>query len=280
MTYRLLAINMDGALLESDTKMSKQTKAAIEYVKNKGVKIVLITSKPYLSAHKVAKALKINDYLICSDGAYMAKSNEDILLANRITEVQCEEIIDILERFDCHIRVFNEQYSLGNKVKNKGQMVAKLSINLDEPRFYPLNFVDSVYDHVVDYPISPLKIQAQFANKEDLKKAVRQIENMEQPFTIRQSQDSKIELLQKGVSRGKALRYLVHSYGISMEEVVTVCASESDYEMMIESGLGVAMGNAPSRIKSHAKWLTRSKDDQGFAYMVREVFRKQLKVEI
>ena len=55
---------------------------------------------------------------------------------------------------------------------------------------------------------------------------------------------------------------------------MTVCASESDYEMMIESGLGVAMGNAPSRIKSHAKWLTRSKDDQGFAYMVREVFRK------
>ncbi|KGA98055.1 haloacid dehalogenase [Alkalihalobacillus alcalophilus ATCC 27647 = CGMCC 1.3604] len=280
MTYRLLAINIDGALLQSDTKISRQTKAAIDYVKSKGVIVTLITSKPYLSALKFAKALKLEEYMICSDGAYIAKDKEEALYSNRIKEAQAEEIVDIFERYDCHFRVFHEFYSLGNKIKQKNHMVAKMTLNLDEPRFYPLSFVDSVYDRLVDNPLAPLKIQAQFALEDELKRAIDQIKEMNQSFIIKTGSSNQIEIIQSGVSKVKALRLLANYLNVKMEEVVAIGVTESDREMVAEAGLGVAMGDAIDEVKQVASWVTRSKEEDGVAYMVREVFRKQLRVQI
>ena len=54
MVYRLLAVNIDGTLLQSNGRLSKATKEAIGYVHQKGVRVALVTSRNYHSAKKVA----------------------------------------------------------------------------------------------------------------------------------------------------------------------------------------------------------------------------------
>ena len=41
------------------------------------------------------------------------------------------------------------------------------------------------------------------------------------------------------------------------------------------SGVGVAMGNGDAELKAAADWITRSNDEDGVPYMVKELFRKQ-----
>ncbi len=68
MIYRMLALNIDGTLLQSNGRLHKSTKEAIEYVQQKGIYVTLVTSRSFPSAKKVAKALKINSLLVTHRG--------------------------------------------------------------------------------------------------------------------------------------------------------------------------------------------------------------------
>jgi hydroxymethylpyrimidine pyrophosphatase-like HAD family hydrolase len=63
--------------------------------------------------------------------------------------------------------------------------------------------------------------------------------------------------------------------GLSMEEVVAIGHQEDDLPMIELAGLGVAMGNSSNELKRKADWVTRSNDEQGVAYMIKEYFRMQ-----
>lgn len=64
MTYRLLALSIDGAVLRSNGRMAKETKEAIDFVRNKGVYVTLITNRTHHGAKKVAKLLKMEHEII------------------------------------------------------------------------------------------------------------------------------------------------------------------------------------------------------------------------
>ena len=82
-----------------------------------------------------------------------------------------------------------------------------------------------------------------------------------------------------GVSKLTGLFYLAERLGISRSQIVCIGDAVDDMEMIKEVGLGVAMGNAPFEVKHAADWITRSQNEQGVAYMVKEHFRKQPQIE-
>ncbi len=125
MIYKLLALNIDGSLLRSNMKMSKKTKDAIEYVKSKGVYVTLATARPFISARRIAKSLKLNGYLITNNGAYIAESLDEPLYTSRLQAEVAQQIVAILEQFNAHIRVQQEGYSISNKVGQKKSFARK-----------------------------------------------------------------------------------------------------------------------------------------------------------
>ena len=87
MIYRLLALNVDGTVLQSNGRLHKSTRDAIEYVQQKGIYVTLVTSRSFPSAKKVAKALKINSLLVTHLGSYIsADQRSEPVLAKRIPE--------------------------------------------------------------------------------------------------------------------------------------------------------------------------------------------------
>jgi hydroxymethylpyrimidine pyrophosphatase-like HAD family hydrolase len=85
-------------------------------------------------------------------------------------------------------------------------------------------------------------------------------------------------LVRQGTSKFNGLLFFAGQLGIPLHEIVAVGDSLQDAEMIEKAGLGVAMRNAPAEVKEKADWLTRSNDMDGVAYVVREVFRKQIRV--
>ncbi|OLO36422.1 haloacid dehalogenase [Alkalihalophilus pseudofirmus] len=279
MAYRLLALNIDGVLLRSNARLSRQTKDAIEYVKSKGVYITLATDRPFPAAKRVAKALKLDTCLITHDGAYLASELDEPIFEKRIHEDKVFQIGEILENYTCHIRLLHERYGIGNKLRNKSQLMAKMTIGIGDPLFYPVTFVDSICDYILDNPIAPPKIQIQFLDKEQQLEAVEEIEKQVSNINVIQSQDGRISIVPEGVSRVRGLQRLGRELGIGLDEMVAIGSTEEDIDVITQVGLGVAMGNAPKSVQQIADWVTRSNNMHGVAYMVREVFRKQLKLE-
>ncbi|MFC0473712.1 Cof-type HAD-IIB family hydrolase [Halalkalibacter kiskunsagensis] len=280
MTYKLLALNIDGTVLKSNARISKQTKDAIEYVKEKGVYVTLATSRPFPSAKKIAKALKVDGFLISSDGAFIANDTDEPIFVRRLKEEKALQIVDILERYDCHIRVLHEAFSIGNKVRQRNHLIAKMTIGVGDPLFYPISFVDSVCERLMEEPIAPPKIQVQFFDAHEQKKAVRQLDDIVTGINMFESAPGRLEIVGTGVSKARGLQTLGQYLGVASNEMVAIGAQETDVEMINQVGLGVAMGNATESVKNVADWLTRSNEQNGVSYMIKEVFRKQLRVQL
>lgn len=280
MKYRLLALTIDGALLRSNSRISKETKDAIEFAKMKGAYITLVTDRPFPSAKKVAKALKLDKPLITHDGAFIATEMDEPLFVKRIHEDKTFHIAEVLENYYCHFRLMDEHYAIGNKVRQKNQLIAKMSIGIGDPLFYPVNFVESVCDHLLENPLAPPKIQAQFFDEEERQLAKKELLAQVPNIEVNEGPNYRIDVVTKGVSKARGLQFLGEKLGISLEEMVVVGSTEQDIDMITQVGLGVAMGNSPATVKNAASWITRSNDMHGVAYMVKEVFRKQLKLQI
>ncbi|TPE70801.1 Cof-type HAD-IIB family hydrolase [Halalkalibacterium halodurans] len=280
MTYRLLALTIDNAVLRSNGKISRQTKDAIDYVKSKGVYVTIATERPFPATKKVAKSLKLDGYLISNNGAFVAEASDQPLFARRIQQEKAIHLVELLEQFNCHIRVFHESYAVGNRMNQKNHLIAKMTVGIGDPLFYPVHFVDTVSDQLLKDPFAPLKVQAEFTDDLEKERALRELKAAIPSITISSGEEGRIDIVNYSVSKGRALLRLAQHLGIGPEETVAIGASKADVEMVSQVGLGVAMGNGAKEVKEAAHWVTRTHDQNGVSYMVREVFRKQLRVQL
>jgi Cof subfamily protein (haloacid dehalogenase superfamily) len=279
MIYRMLAINIDGTILQSNGRLHKSTRQAIEYVQQKGIYVTLVTSRTFPSAKKVAKALKLDSNLVTHRGAYIAKEMGKPVYQARIDEDITYELVRLLEGFQCQIRLVHEHYSLANKYKLNHNMLAKTVFTSGDPVVYSQQFVDSIGDTIVDAPASPSSIEVYFEYQEDLQDVKDAIGNMFSEVSCLPLNDLRLDIMPKGVSKLNGLLFIANRLGITREQIVCIGDELEDIEMIEAVGLGVSMGNAPAEVKRAADWITRSNNQHGVAYMVKEHFRKQPQIE-
>ncbi|WP_458415326.1 Cof-type HAD-IIB family hydrolase [Schinkia sp. CFF1] len=277
--YRLLAINIDGTLLKSNGKLSRETKQAIDYVQDKGVYVTLVTSRNFPSAKKIAKALNLESHLITHSGAFIASDIEEPLFEGRLSEEKTFNIVQVLENYKCSIRLLHERYSIGNRIKQKGNLMGKVIASSNDPLFYPLQFVQSLSDQLVDFPLAAPKIEVYFSNKEEMLEVKDIIKHSFPEVNVVVTHDVMFEILPGVASKEQGVKLLGEHLGIPMEKTVVIADSISDIQMLKEAGLGVAMWNSPFEVKKAADWVTRSNNHDGVAFMIREHFRKQQRIE-
>ncbi|WP_265738480.1 Cof-type HAD-IIB family hydrolase [Pseudalkalibacillus salsuginis] len=276
----MLALDIDGTLLRSNFRIDRSTKEAIDYVKNKGVYVTLATGRNFPSAQKIAKALKLDSVLITHNGALIASSIDDPIHDERISAHDVRKIVQIVEKYDAHIRLLHERYSLGNQVQQKSHIVAKMTMGLGDPLFYPVTFTENLSVHLEEKPMSVPKIDVQFFNSEEKEAATEELKERVDCISITASTRCDFEIIPKSVNKAVGLQILGKHLGISMDEMVAVGDFTNDVEMIQSVGLGVAMGQSSEEVKHAADWVTRTNDQHGVGYLVREVFRRQMKTQI
>lgn len=275
MIYKMLALNIDGTLLQDNGRLNKLTRDAVEYALRKGIAVTLTTSRNFPAAKRIAKTLKIDSYIVSHQGAFIASDLNKPIYVNRIHEQIASEITALLESFSCKIKLVHEKFSIGNKVELPDQMMARIVFHSANRFTYPERYVDSISETLLDQPVSPPKIEASFDRKSDRDDAKKAIKEMYDEIVCIDTGETTCEIVPVGVSKLNGVRYVCDRLGIKREEVVAIGAGLDDLPLIQWAGLGVAMGNAPESLHQTADWITRSNNDNGVAYMVKEHFRKQ-----
>ncbi len=277
--YKLLALNIDGTILKNNGRLQKETKEAIEFVKQKGVYITLLTGRNLLSARKVAKALKLNALLVTFQGAVIGKTLNEKIYEKTISEEKTFNLVQVLENFECNIRLMHERYSIGNRKKMQKNLIVRTALSTGDPFMYPTQFVDSLGDTLRDEPLAVPKIDVYFPNEKERDEAVKVLKEAFSGIDLIMQPNWKMEIVPSGVSKLNGLKRLGDYLGISLKEMVVIGDGLDDLSAIEAAGLGVAMGNAPSEVKRVADWVTRSNEQLGVAYMIKEHFRKQQRLE-
>lgn len=279
MVYKLLAVNIDGALLQSNGRISKATKEAIEYVQSKGVAVVLVTSRNYLFSKKAAKMLKGQLMIVTANGAYVGTSINKPLFVKKIAEKTTLDIVKLLEGIGCRFKVHFEDSEVASRIDVPENMLGKAIMYVNETKAYTQHYVDSVSEYLLENPNTPLSIEVIFNSQTEQKDIKNALNNMFSDITIAEMEDCVSIIGAEQISKWKGILYLAEHLNVLKKEIVTIGVSENDLEMIVGAGMGIAMGNGDKELKRRANWIARSNDDDGVAFTVKELFRKQYQLE-
>ncbi|MGV3465101.1 MAG: Cof-type HAD-IIB family hydrolase [Heyndrickxia sp.] len=279
MIYKLLALNIDNTLLNSNGRLNKATKEAIEYAVEKGIYVSIVTSKNFSTASRLGNALKVNAPLVTHQGAFIAGERKNPIRVKKISENTTMDLVRFLEAFHCQIRLVHEDFTLGNKRKVPSNLMGKIVFQSSNRYSYSEQYVDSLVEKLKESPVTTPEIEVIFNDLEDLHDARKAISEMFHEVDCIVKDKTKMDIVPVGVSKLKGLLYVCDQLNIAREEVVAIGSGYDDKPLIEWAGLGVAMGNASMELKKSADWITRSNNQNGVSYMVKEHFRKQPPIE-
>lgn len=265
MSIKLVAIDIDGTLLNSQHKITPQVAQAIFDAKQAGVKIVIATGRPISGVKAILEELHLTeegDYVITFNGGLVqdASTGEDIVK----TALSYEDYLDI----ECVARRLNLPSHASTKEgmyttnRNIGKYTVYESMLVSSPIFYRTT------EEMVDKEI----IKMMMVDEAEILDAAIPLlpTSLTNRFHVAKSAPFYLELTPKTVNKGQAIIQLAKKLGLSMEQTMAIGDQENDRPMLEVVGNPVVMENGNSEVKKIAKYITKSNDEDGVAYALRK----------
>lgn len=273
MAYKLIAIDMDGTLLNTQDKISERNKKALLKAINNGIHVVIATGRIYKSALYYYKDLGLNSPIIACNGAVISSSNGEIIFEKLIDSSSLKELIQLAEENDMYYHFYDKdkfyykttkeefsnyyRYYEENYIKQDIELVSFKSpwdiVDPNSSKYYKAVFIDDDIDRLLDFR-SKLK---------DIK-----------GISVSKSWHNNIEVMNKEVSKGNAVKFLMDALNIDSSQVIAIGDNENDVSMFKVAGLSIAMANGDEIAKKQAHVITASNDEDGVAQAIeRYVFK-------
>lgn len=257
---RLVALDLDGTLLNSRGRVSEANAAAVRAAAERGVTVVLATARWYATAARWAGRLGVSGPVICHSGALVrdAGSGRDLLhltldpdLARRVAALGDER------RWVMYTTVGDVTY-------------ARLLPGADPARFPPELRPCDRHADVITAPPTSILIFGQEALDEACRRfeadcrGVAQLGRNETPGF-----PGYLTLTHAEADKGRALREVCRRLGVDPAEALALGDAPADAAMFDVVGVGVAMGNAPEAVKVRARDVAPTNDEDGVAWAIR-----------
>jgi len=258
--YRLLVLDIDGTLLDDNNIITQNTYKSLKLLKEKDILITFATGRLYNDAACFARKLDTYSPMIVLHGAQI-KSCDGVTLKEVFLEPDVVvNLIDIAREKNLAFQAFQNDCLLIEKRKKWHNLYIKYSYQ--KPEIIHVNDMNSVLKNKI----------TQFSflgEKSDLIRLKKLIKNqMESKISIACSHDNLLEIVGPDVNKGNALIELADILNTPVSQVITIGDSYNDIEMIKIAGLGVAMGNAPSKVKDAADFVTKDNNHEGISYFI------------
>ncbi|CNE30060.1 sugar phosphatase [Yersinia nurmii] len=271
MAIELIAIDMDGTLLNGLHQITPRVKQAIEAAQQKGVVVVLATGRPYIGVTQYLRELNMensNDYCISNNGALVQKAaTGECVLQETLSFDDYLYFEAMARQLGVHFHAFDY-----NTLYTANKDISKYTIHETVLTGIPLKYRSvSEMDPTMRFP----KVMM-IDEPELLDRAIAQIPaEVFDKFTIMKSSPYFLEILSKRVDKGAGVRMLAEHLGIAQENVMTLGDQSNDYAMIEYAGLGVAMGNAIPELKEIAQYVTATNEEDGVALAIEKFVLNQ-----
>jgi len=258
---KLLALDLDGTLLNSRHQVSERNIDAINKAQEKGVNIVIATGRTNLGAEDIFHSLGLKEYLIAYNGALIKNMAEDKIIKHIPLPLdQSLEILKFVEAEDLYVNLYMNSSVYANKKGEEYEYYSRI-MNIE-----PVVLEEDLHQFL-NRPTTKMLII-----EKDLKKVDYILKSLEEDFSdrlnITKSISDCIDVMSKGVSKGSALSDLSRKLNILPEEAAVVGDSNNDIEMMQFAGISGAVANAEIAVKESADYITSSNDQDGVAEFI------------
>lgn len=263
--YKLIALDMDGTLLQPDGSISERTKQAVVAARDKGVKVVLASGRPLVGMEKFLHQLGLtgqDDYVLSYNGSLVQNVGTGEVLASRLlTGRDARQLYDLSQQLGVNIHAFSQQHGL---IAPRNSRYTEVERSHNDLVLTELDFRDLPDDEAI------LKVMM-VDEPEILAPAMVALPGwVKAQYTVVLSTPYFLEFLHPDSNKGTGVAALSAHLGISPESVICVGDAGNDAHMLEFAGLAVAMGNATDEIKAQADYVTQRNDQDGVAHVIEQ----------
>jgi Cof subfamily protein (haloacid dehalogenase superfamily) len=273
---RLLAVDIDGTLLNSQFHIAEADIDALRRAQKSGIEVILVTGRRHTFALPMAQQLGFDLWLISSNGAVTRSLNDESFHRDLLPIGTCRHLCH-------HMREFRSNMVITFDKESKGALVLERMDDLTtsiqkwlEKNMQYIQFVVPIEDALITDPVQAMFCGTISRMKEALhfleSSALRdQITVLRTEYPVRDL--TIVDILNRDCSKGHALKRWATHRGIPREQVMAIGDNYNDVEMLAFAGVPFIMGNACAELKSNGWRVTASNDECGVAAAVEQVLR-------
>ena len=260
MGYKLVAVDLDGTLLNEEKKISKENLKYIKLAIEKGVKFVLCSGRIPYALRSFKEIIPGNEALICCNGGEIINEEGQCIYKNMLSQEEASKAIEILREratsyhfyFEDALCTENVERAMNFQKFFNAKIVKSLQMEI---RILPdaIKFINEKTEGTDKIVV----IDGDYAYLEELRERIERELGLE----VTKSDKNNIEIMKKGINKGAGLKILADYYNIPLEECIAIGNDENDITMIEAAGLGVAMENAHNKIKERANYVTENDND-------------------
>jgi Cof subfamily protein (haloacid dehalogenase superfamily) len=257
---QLIAVDLDGTLLNSQHQLSEPTILVLRQAIAQGVQVVIATGKTLLSAAEAYRRLNLTTPGVFLQGLIVYNADGSI----RHQQTLAPELVREIAAYARTKGVSLVAYSGIDIFTEKRTDQTDKLLKFHEPTPQEIPSLDALQAEramnkliIIEEPARTAAVRAELS------------QTYAGRATFVQALPDMLEILPPGASKGAGLRWLLDDLGIAPEHVMALGDGENDIEMLKIAGIGVAMGNAGPQVKAAADAVVASNDADGVAEAVR-----------
>ena len=256
---RMIALDIDGTLVDDDLALGERTRAAIGRAIHRGIRVSLVTGRMTSSAVRFATALGLRDPVVGYQGALAREMPERTGAVGRLllhTPLRAEVARDAV--------AWSRSVGLDPHANHLEQLI----IPADDPRVDDYSaFLGTRAIRVLDlgrwirHPITKIVAVGPSGRPNALLEAARDWFRGRAEVTV--AHPRFLEFVAPGVSKGRAVRWLARRQGVPLEQVLAIGDQLNDVEMLAAVGHGTAMPHAPDAVIAAARYIAPPLGEDG-----------------
>ncbi|QSF45422.1 Cof-type HAD-IIB family hydrolase [Paenibacillus tianjinensis] len=286
----LIALDMDGTLLNEDGRISAENREAILHAQSLGHIVAIATGRSYMDAERQLRLAELECPVVSLNGAVLTLPDGSIAASRPLDK---EDIIPALRWMNEITELYYEVYTKDNVYVelDKRVRLEKLSELKDEDipdgvgwllkamiakqfQQAAVTYVESMEDVWSKEDNHIYKALAFSLNPEVLKEASTRFAAIP-GLIITASHENNIEINHKEANKGNGVSLLAAHYGIPAGQVAVMGDSYNDLPMFEKAGYKIAMGNAAALLKETADFITLSNVEHGVAAGIRHLLERK-----
>jgi len=259
---QLVALDLDGTLLNSAQDLSPRSEAAVRAIRDRGVRVILASGRMHASMVPYARQLQLEEPLIAYNGALVRWDRTgEVLHHIPVPADWALQVMDFARQESLHLNLYFDDVWYSPADSEWAQLYARRT------RQQPVIRAD-LYEWAAGREPTkiicigpPPRIQAGL-------QAWR--ERARGELYVTTSEPEYLEFMHPAVSKGLALQRLCAHLGIPLAQTMAFGDNLNDRPLLEAAGYGVAMGNSAPEVKAVADRVTGTNDEEGVAQVLEE----------
>jgi Cof subfamily protein (haloacid dehalogenase superfamily) len=253
---KLIAIDIDGTLLNSQHEISPRTSHVIRQARARGIVIVPATGRCPSATQAIMARMDIAAPGIFLQGLLVLDIDGKVLYERTMEAMTVRQVIAFAKENGLTPLIYS-----GSRIIVEARVgYADALIPYSEPIPEVISPLESVPDNL---PVHKVLLLEEPSRVAAARQELMQILNGQASIT--QALPIAMEILPHGTSKGEGFRHLLNALNIPPTHAMAVGDGENDLEMIQIAGMGVAMGSAPDHVKSAADAVVSTNDEDGLA---------------